>query len=123
MSTGDLVLVAVNLAWIVPFIVIMAKKGAAARKDRDHRRMLLETGHAAPAVVLKVTEVGPWYGKVPHLAFELRVEPEGEPPFPSSAKGFFRQIDYPRLQPGSRVEVRYAPADRARCAVHGDRLI
>ncbi len=121
-STGALVVILVNLAWFVPFVVIMIGRARAQSRRRDHRRRLLQTGELAPAVILEVTETGPWYSGVPHLSFKLRVEPREGPPFEATALGFFRQLDFARLQPGGRVEVRFDPSDRAQVAVEGDKL-
>jgi hypothetical protein len=122
-GVGDAIFITVvlglNAAWLIP-VVRMLRRNAA---KRAHRQRLLATGRSAPAVVLTVQEVGPYYNRIPHLSFTLRVEPEGEPSFPATALGFFRMIDYPRLQPGGRVEVRFDPADRSIVAVVGETMV
>lgn len=109
--------IALNLAWLIPLILYFRR----ANKARDERRRILETGVPAEAEILKVDEVGPYYSRVPHLLFALRVHVDPRTVFETTAKGFFRQLDYPRLQPGMRVEVRFDPATRA-VAVVGDKL-
>lgn len=121
MDTGAIAVIAVNVAWLVPFIYFMSRNAIRANKNRDERRRILETGIPGEASIVKVEETGPYYSRTPHLVFDLRVHVDGQPPFDATAKGFFRQLDYPRLQPGMRVEVRFDPATRA-VAVVGDRL-
>jgi hypothetical protein len=123
LHTETFVLLAVNALWLVPFTVSMGKKGLAARRNREQRRQrLLATGLPATAVVVQVAETGPYYDRTPHLSFRLRVKAADGPDFEASAKGFFRRSDYPRLQPGAEVEVRFAPDDRRIVAVVGDQL-
>lgn len=121
MDTGGIVVIALNVAWLVPFIYFMVRMVRRAAKDRNERARILETGIPASAAILRTDETGPYYNRVPHLVLELRVEVPGQPPFDATAKGFFRQIDYPRLQPGLRVDVRFDPATR-QVAVVGDQL-
>jgi hypothetical protein len=121
-DTGSIVIIAINVAWLVPFIYFMGRMLRRAGKERDERARVLEIGVPAHAVIQKVDETGPYYGRVPHLVLTLRIEAQDRPPFDATAKGFFRQIDFPRFQPGSRVEVRFDPADPTRVAVVGDQL-
>lgn len=123
MDTGSIVILVFTALWLIPLLIFLARKGMSAGKDRDRRRRILETGRPATAIVLSVSEVGPYYSRVPHLSFRLRVTPPGEPPFEARARGFFHTIDFPRLQPQAQVEVRFDPADRSAVAVVGDRLV
>ena len=120
MDKGGWFVIGVNVAWFVPFVFFMTRMVLRANRERDGRRRVLETGMPGRAEILSVDEVGPYYSRVPHLQFRLRVE--ATPPFEAVAKGFFRQIDYPNLQPGKRVDVRYDAVSRA-VAVVGDRLV
>ena len=114
--------VGMNLAWLVPFVYVMRKQSKKEDESRAVRKRILESGHPAHAVVVSVAESGPSYNRVPHLDFTLQVEPTNEPAFRSSARGFFRMIDFARMQPGSRIEVRFDPADRSTVAIVGDLL-
>ena len=121
MSTSSVVLIVVNLAWLIPFIYFMVRMTTRANADRDRRRRVLETGKPARAEILKVEQVGPYYSRVPHLLFRLRIE--GAPTFETTAKGFFSQLQYPQLQAGMRIDVKYDPADQTSVAVVGDQLV
>ncbi len=120
----DAVTVALVLvvAAIVPFFVTMARRANGQSNDRARRKLVLETGMPASATILSVEETAPYNNRVPHLSFELRVEPQGEPPFQATARGFFSMIDYPRLQPGLRVEVCFDPGDHSNLAIVGDKV-
>ncbi|MBS2012729.1 MAG: hypothetical protein JST00_07580 [Deltaproteobacteria bacterium] len=122
MDTGSIVVIGLNVAWLVPFVYFMGRMMRRAAKERDERAAILATGIPAEAGIVKVNEVGPYYKRVPHLVLSLRVHMEGQAPFDATVKGFFRQIDFPRFQPGARVEVRVDPATR-RVAVVGDQLM
>lgn len=122
MDTVTIVLIVVNVLWLVPAALILLKLVKKQRRNVELRRHLLETGRSAPAVVVKVEETGPTYGRVPHLAFVVRVEPPGEPPFEANARAFFRMIDFPRVQVGAPIEVRFDPSDRSTVAIVGDTL-
>jgi hypothetical protein len=117
-----ILLIALNLVWIIPFAVFVTRSGRAQKRSREQRRRLLEAGQGASATVLELKESGPYYGRVPHLDLRVRVEPPGEPSFEASARGFFQLTDFARLQPGSRIEVRFSPDDRSKVAVVGDLL-
>ncbi len=110
----DLAIILTVVACSVGFFVtigVLGSRAMARASQRDLRERVLATGVSAHATILKVVETGPSYNRVPHLLFTLRVEWSGEP-FEATAKAFFRQIDYPRLQPGMHVEVKLDPATR-----------
>lgn len=118
----SVIVLGLNLAWLIPFIVYMRRRGRQLDANIALRRRLLETGRDAKAVVTKVTETSPAFNKVPHLDFILRVQPGGGAPFEAKARGFFRQIDFGRLHEGCEVEVKFDPNDRSTVAVVGDEL-
>ena len=120
MDLGSKLTLAFALLWLVPCVgwfIAMTKRQS---RSQSQRRKLLETGTAATAVIVSVDTTGPYYGDVPHLRFNLQVSLPGQSPYAATALGCFRQLDYPRLQPGSTVEIRVDARDNSLVAVIGD---
>jgi hypothetical protein len=73
---------------------------------------LVHAGRRAPAVVIEVKDTGTTINNQPRVRLQLRVQPEGEPPFEVERKLLVSRLAIPR--PGERVEVAYDPDDRQR---------
>lgn len=122
MKVGSIVVIVINLLWLIPMIIYFIRSGMRESKNVAFRKHLLETGQVATAKIVNVKQAGPYYSKVPHLEFELEVTGKGGERFRAGARGFFQMIDFPRLQPGMVVEVRYDPNAKDVVGVVGDTL-
>jgi hypothetical protein len=122
MSTGAIVVILVNVAWLVPFVFFMVRMSRREDASRAERRRILGAGVPATAVVRAREVTGPYYSHVGHLEITLDVALPGAPPYPARARAVLPTIDYPRVQVGCTLEVRVDPADRAKVAIVGDRV-
>lgn len=90
-----------------------------ASNNQERERKLLETGIAAPAKVLSLSETGMYVNHQPMLRIALEVAPPDGAPFPLTISRVVSIVQIPRLQPGALVDVRYDPGDPSNAMIVG----
>jgi hypothetical protein len=96
--------------------VILIRMGMAKRANSR----ILETGKRASGVITAIRQTGMYINEQPQVEFSVRVEPVGEPPFDTTFKRIVSLLEIPNIQPGTRVELAYDPADRSKAAFAPD---
>lgn len=79
-------------------------------------RRVQRTGKRAPGVITAIRQTGMSVNDQPQVEFAVRVEPLGEPTFETKIKRIVSLLEIPSIQPGTRVEVAYDPADHSKAA-------
>lgn len=101
-----------------PLLMITAILSPATEGDR-RREALLQSGTPATGVILDIEETGNVINRRPEVRVHVSVEPEGAPRFDAAATWVFSVKDVQTYRVGTRVKVRFDPADHAVVAVVG----
>jgi hypothetical protein len=100
---------------LLPFALLA--KIASGRRAAE--RKLLESGVAAPARIVALSETGMYVNHQPMLRIALEVAPPEGEPFTVTVSRVCSIVQIPRLQPGALVEIRYDAADRSNAMIVG----
>jgi hypothetical protein len=73
------------------------------------------TGLPATAEILSVEDSGQMVNFNPVLILQLKVNPQYEPPFETTAKTIVSKIAIPRV--GDTINIKYAPADKTKISI------
>ena len=86
-------------------------------KNYKKNKKLLATGKVAKGTILSIQQTGTYINEQPEVLFNIRVEPDGEPTFDSTAKRVVSLLQIPQIQPGQIIYVKYDPNDHSSVAL------
>lgn len=86
-------------------------------KGQAQTRTLLQTGVAAPAVIVSVQDTGVMVNDQPRARVTLQVTPSDRPPFQAVITEVFSMFDLASLVPGGAAQVRFDPNNPAKIAI------
>ncbi len=86
-------------------------------KGNSQTRNLLQTGVAAPAVILSIEDTGWRINDQPQAKVTLQVNPTDRPPFQAVLKQVFSPFDLGSLTPGAPAQVRFDPSDPSKITI------
>ena len=94
------------------FVVRMLRNSA-------QNRQLLQSGEAAPAVVLELRDTGTTVNDNPQVELVLDVLPASRPPFRATTRTLISRLHTSQVQPGMQVLVKFDPNDPSKVALAG----
>lgn len=116
--SNSIILVSVVVPIVITAMVLFVIWKIFAQSGKERNR-LLRDGVAAQATIVNIWETGLYVNNRPQIGIMLEmVGPDGRI-FQVETKMIISQLQIPQFQPGTRVAVKYDPANYTKIAIAG----